>query len=66
MRQSRRPSYGVGLLSSVLLGALSFTGCGPGVETGTAVKDTPEAVAGRQASMEGMKKAMESQKAPKK
>ncbi len=55
------------LMGLTLLGALSITGCGDQDQrqSGTAVQDTPEAQAGRKASMEGMQSIMQKQnKAP--
>jgi hypothetical protein len=45
-----------------ILGALSVTGCSDTQQTGTTVSDSPEAQAGRKASMDGMKAIMEKQK----
>jgi len=45
-----------------ILGASALPGCGDEMKTGSSVKDTPEAQAGRKASMDGMRAAMEKTK----
>jgi hypothetical protein len=59
MRRSRYSKVSAALVGLTLLGASSFTGCSDQQETGTAVTDTPEAEAGRKASMDGMKAIMQ-------
>jgi hypothetical protein len=67
MRRIRNVWAVSALTGLVILGALSVTGCGDQQQTGTVVADTPQAQAGRKASMDGMKAIMEKQKArPKK
>lgn len=50
------------LTGLALLGAMSVTGCSDQQQSGTVVEDTPQAQAGRKASMEGMKSIMDKQK----
>ena len=60
MRGSRHSRGPAALIGLALLGALSLVGCGDEQHTtGTSVKDTPEAQAGRKASMDGMKSIMQ-------
>jgi hypothetical protein len=58
MCRSRQSKVSAALIGLTLLGAVSFTGCSDQQQSGTAVTDTPEAQAGRKASMEGMKAIM--------
>ena len=59
MCRSRQSKVSAALIGLTLLGAVSFTGCGDQQQSGTTVTDTPEAEAGRKASMDGMKALME-------
>jgi hypothetical protein len=66
MRMSWLPKGLVVLTGLALLSAQFIAGCGDEQhETGTVVKDTPEAQAGRKASMDGMKSIMEQKGQPK-
>ena len=60
MRGSRHSRGPAALVGFALFGALPLVGCGDEQHTtGTSVKDTPEAQAGRKASMDGMKSIMQ-------
>ena len=59
MCRSRHSKVSAALIGLTLLGAVSFTGCSDQQQSGTSVTDTPEAQAGRKASMDGMRAIME-------
>ena len=59
MCRSRQSKVSAALIGLTLLGAVSFTGCSDQQQSGTSVTDTPEAQAGRKASMDGMRAIME-------
>ena len=60
MRRSCLSQGSVALTGLALLSALFVAGCGDEQrQSGTVVQDTPEAQAGRKASMDGMKAIME-------
>jgi len=66
MRRSRHSKGSAALIGVFLLNVLFFTGCSDQQQSGTVVQDTPEAQAGRKASMDGMRAIMEKKAQAKK